>query len=148
MAGRIPLVTYLALYLNCGWGIWSTCKQRGSWTVGTNMYLFSCSCDHCQSDQDQAGFVVQGVICLMGHWIEKNIREELRLTIVKLLGHVKQTCVEYIFQVHLLDRKWEQTQGRLCRLSSRWINWSLCIQNAQDYQPIYAFLHVVVNDFL
>lgn len=20
----------LALYLNCGWGIWSTCKQRGS----------------------------------------------------------------------------------------------------------------------
>lgn len=54
------------LYLNCGWGIGSTCKQSGSRTVGTQTRVFSCSCDHCPSDQDHAGFVVQGVIWLMG----------------------------------------------------------------------------------
>lgn len=43
----------------------------------------------------------------MGLSKEKNITEEQRLTIVKLLVHVKQTYVEYVFQVCLLDRKWD-----------------------------------------
>lgn len=79
-------------------------------------HLFSCSYDNCPSDQDQTGFVAQEVIWLMRLSKERSITEELRLTIVKLLGYVKQTWAEHVFQMYLLDRKWEQAQGRLCRL--------------------------------
>lgn len=77
----------------------------------------------------------------------KNITEELRLTIVKLLGHVKQTCVERVFQVHLLDRKWEQAKedSAGCQQMNKSIPLYLKCTRLSTY---LCFLHVVVNDFL
>lgn len=76
----------------------------------------------------------------------KNITEELRLSIVKLLGHVKQICVEYGFQAHLLE---VGTSTRKIVQAVKQMNKSIPLYlKCTSLSTYLCFLHVVVNDFL